>query len=391
VRTLHLQVAWGYSPEAKVQAQLFRHRRPDSRLLAYAQRIVSDPSFPERFGAEARARVLPVDVGWRAPWDPRSPTTRLASVARLGASFPRLTRHAAAYRPDVIYSSQQRWDIGIASALAFALRRPHVVHVHYAVGPWLGLGVVRQLRTSAHVIAISDFIKSQLIEQGVRPERVTRVHNPVTPPPAPAADVRDAVRAELGLPADATLVGEIARISPFKGQLDAIDAFARAAADRPDAHLLIVGGGDGNGLSEGDVRARADRTGLGRRIHVLGGRAFPEAMRILAALDVFIHPSVMEPFGLAVGEAAAAGKPVVAYADGAAPEIVLHEQSGLLAPTGDVPSLAASLRRLIDDRDLARQMGRAGARHATAAFSPPRLGAQLDATLRAVARRSLDR
>jgi glycosyltransferase involved in cell wall biosynthesis len=99
----------------------------------------------------------------------------------------------------------------------------------------------------------------------------------------------------------------------------------------------------------------------------------------LAALDVLVHASADEPFGRILAEAAAAGLPAVAFASGAAPEIVVHERTGLLVTPGDPEALAAAIRRLLGDPVLRRSLGEAARHHAAEHFDVSRLTREVEA------------
>jgi glycosyltransferase involved in cell wall biosynthesis len=79
------------------------------------------------------------------------------------------------------------------------------------------------------------------------------------------------------------------------------------------------------------------------------------------AMDVFVHTSRFEPFGMVVIEAMALGKPVVASAEGGPTEVITPGVDGLLSPYGDPQALAASILRYLDDGELRRSIGRAAA------------------------------
>jgi glycosyltransferase involved in cell wall biosynthesis len=94
--------------------------------------------------------------------------------------------------------------------------------------------------------------------------------------------------------------------------------------------------------------------------------------------------SAEESFGFVLVEAMRAGRPVVAFAVGGVPEVVEHERTGLLAPSGDVQSLARCLQRLIDDERLALQMGLAGRRRYCELFTASRMAEDTEAVYEAV-------
>ena len=91
---------------------------------------------------------------------------------------------------------------------------------------------------------------------------------------------------------------------------------------------------------------------------------------IMAALDVLVHcPTAPEPFGRAVAEAMAAGRSVVAAREGGVPELVEHERTGLLVPTGDVAAFAAATGRLLEDQPLRQRLGSAARQRAESMFA----------------------
>lgn len=189
------------------------------------------------------------------------------------------------------------------------------MHLHYFVGPWLGTSVLQRLPACAHVVTVSEFIHSQALRHGVRVGHATTIRNTIDPSPPLATGTRAAVRAELGVPPDAPLIGMVARLDPWKAQQDVIAAFAKVIGRHPSAYLLFVG----DGRVRPALEAQAGRTLGPERILFAGGRL--DIPRILAALDIFMHPSRDEAFGLAVAEAAGSGLPGVAYAEGATPEL----------------------------------------------------------------------
>ena len=109
--------------------------------------------------------------------------------------------------------------------------------------------------------------------------------------------------------------------------------------------------------------------------------------RLLAALDVFVHPSHNEPFGLAVLEAQLAGLPVVAFDEGAIPEIVEDGRTGFLIRDRDVGALAVAIERLGTDAVMRTEMGRAAIAHAKRAFDKETLAERFRYSLAHAARR----
>jgi glycosyltransferase involved in cell wall biosynthesis len=143
---------------------------------------------------------------------------------------------------------------------------------------------------------------------------------------------RQAVRAELGIPVDAAVVGTVTRLSPQKAPLDFVKAAARVAEQRPDVHFVVV-----------------HLTGLRRDV--------PD---LLHSFDLFALTSLWEGLPRVLPQAMAAGLAIVATAVDGNAEAVESGANGLLTPPGDPDALAAALLRLLDDPALAARMGAAG-------------------------------
>jgi len=113
----------------------------------------------------------------------------------------------------------------------------------------------------------------------------------------------------------------------------------------------------GDGPQRPVLERQAERLGLGERVHFVGAT---EDVRIpLAVMDVFLFPvRWQEGFGLALIEAMAAGKPVVATQTGAVPQIIRHDCDGWLVAPEDSWALAEGVLRLLNDPATARRLGR---------------------------------
>lgn len=176
----------------------------------------------------------------------------------------------------------------------------------------------------------------------------------------PDAQARQALRAELGIPANAWVVGTVGRLAVEKDPTLLLRAASELLND--DFHLVFAG----NGPELRNLRGQAMRDPSGAFVHILGAR--PDVPRVLAACDVFALSSRTEGLPLALLEAMAAGLPVVATAVGGIPDVVRDGINALLVPSSDEEGLRAALRRLHDDRTLAAAMGQC-ARQRSADFS----------------------
>lgn len=369
MRLLGFKLSHGFSSEVRVFATLLRHRGGAYDPAVFYNCLPGASQGSEAFESLASAPAWPIDAGWRpSPEGARPLIARLWSRVRLYGTLPTLLRRARAFAPDVVYSSQQKWDCLAASHVARRLAKPHVVHLLYSVGPWLGRQSLERLRSCEHVVAVSDFIRAEALDHGVAPGRVTTIRNTVPVPPPSPPGMREQARREFGIPLHARTAGIVARLEPSKGQADTIEAFGRVVPQVPGAFLLVVG----EGHTRGDLEDRARRTGFADRIRFTGERH--DLPVVLAALDVFAHPSRRDAAPLAVLEASAAGLPVVAYADGGVAEIVVDGRTGLLAPTGDTAALAGAMEALLADPARSAGLGAAGRAHIAQAFRPEDAG-----------------
>lgn len=281
------------------------------------------------------------------------------------------------------------YDLTVIPRLRQTLRmiRPDIVHTHLIHADLFGfiaskLAGVRTVITSRHNddgfryhpvmrkvsrvmwwlcdggIAISDAIRKFVIEvEGASPDKVTVVRYGL--PYCWKTDdeiqsARHAIRDELSMGDDAIMLGMVCRLVEQKGIGYALEAFKKLYEAFPNAHLVIAG--DGELLTI--LKAKATMLGISERVHWLGWR--DDAQTIMAALDIFLLPSMWEGFGLVLLEAMEKRVPIVASRVSAIPEIVQHGDTGLLVPPRDVDQLKAAIAYLLDDRPHRKYMGLLG-------------------------------
>jgi glycosyltransferase involved in cell wall biosynthesis len=209
-------------------------------------------------------------------------------------------------------------------------------------------------------------------QRQLRPSRPTRVVYPGVElkrfDPASLPTPLEA-RQRLGLPTRGPLIGLVGRLQRLKGVHVLVKAMPAVLRSYPDAHCVIVGG---EHALEPDYPAylkdQIAALGLGRRVMLAGLQR--NVQDWMQAMDIVVHPSDREGFGMAVVEAMALGKPVVAGDSGGPSEIVTSGLHGFLAPYGDADALAASILRYLNDPELARHVG-AAARERARQFSIP--------------------
>jgi len=149
----------------------------------------------------------------------------------------------------------------------------------------------------------------------------------------------------------------IARLIPAKGLPHLFEAIAKVREAHPTIRFLLYG--DGPPRQRAEIRASAERCGL-ETDRVFAGTYEREALpAIMAAADIFVLSSLTEGFPLAVVEAMACGRPIVATAVGGIPDLLQDGVTGILCPPGDAASLARALCRLIELPEERVRLGRA--------------------------------
>jgi glycosyltransferase involved in cell wall biosynthesis len=172
------------------------------------------------------------------------------------------------------------------------------------------------------------------------------------------------VHAELGLPPAAPLVGVVARLAEERKGIALFLQMAAAVAQvDADVHFVIIGDGP---LRPG-LEQRAAELGVAERVSFLGARA--DVPRLVAALQLFVLPSLYEAGPLTLLEAMALGKAVVTTPVGVAEDVVCDEGTGLIVPVGDADALAAAVLRLLSNDELRASMGKRAREEAWPAFS----------------------
>jgi glycosyltransferase involved in cell wall biosynthesis len=274
---------------------------------------------------------------------------------RLGAAA-RLAQHART--ADLVHTHTLAAANVLSRAAGRAAGTPVLAHLHIenhfrpATEPALRRLDNLSARSCAALVAVADDTRRAYERQGYPRGRIEVVYNGVEAS-VPAGD--GDLRAELGIPEGAPLVGEVARLCEVKGQRELIAALPRL----PDAHLVLVGKDlEQGGAFQTGLEREAERLGVRDRVVFAGYR--DDARRILGQLDVLALPSWTEGLPLVVLEAMAAGRPVVATPVGGTPELVADGETGLLVPPRHPAALADALRRLLTDADLRRRLGEAG-------------------------------
>ena len=256
---------------------------------------------------------------------------------------------------------------GVAIATQHFLEPNHVTQ-HGLKGLLSGAAHRWVSRQTSQFIAISQAVRGEMERRGEAPAcKITVVPNGLMPPNpshlAPPAEVR----AALGVPQDAPLLVCAARLEREKDIASLVSAMAHVRAAVPAAVCLVAGEGSKRGALTEQIRAAQ----LPAQVRLLGFR--PDALSLINACDLFVLPSLAEPFGLVLLEAMALGKPVVTTAVGGPLEIVLPGKTGLLVPPGQPEPFARAIVALLSEPLSMKNLGANGYRRFCEEFTAARM------------------
>lgn len=228
-------------------------------------------------------------------------------------------------------------------------------------------------RLHDRVVCISEGIATVLRDAGVPPGKLRTVRSSVDPLPWQAPRPRADLLSEFGMDGERVLIGVVAQLIERKGHHLLFEAL-RDSPLRDRVQVICFGQGPRREALE-QIAA-----GLGDAVRFAGFR--DDLADWLGALDLVVHPALMEGLGVSLLQASAAGVAVVASRAGGMPEAVADGVSGLLVPPGDVDALHEAVRRLVEDASLRRRLGEQGRARIEREFS----NAQMVAGNRAVYR-----
>nr|HDO80806.1 glycosyltransferase family 1 protein [Candidatus Bathyarchaeota archaeon] len=216
------------------------------------------------------------------------------------------------------------------------------------------------------VIAVSNYIKQEVLRMGIRERKVRVVHNGVDVKmfrPA-SKKSRRRVREKYGL-GDGPVVLFLGRLDPSKGLDYLLRALPVVLEEEPEVKVVI----GGQGWLEPVLVSLAKLLGVEDHVVFTGYVPSEELPSLYSAADVFVSPSLCEPFGLTLLEAMACGTPVVSTYAGGIPEFVKPMENGILVDSHSPDQLAYAITLLLQDEELRRKIAENGRRHVEKEFT----------------------
>jgi glycosyltransferase involved in cell wall biosynthesis len=216
----------------------------------------------------------------------------------------------------------------------------------------------RILRRADRFVAISSVVAEELVEHGIPTEKIERIPNSVDNGRFHPVDqpTKLALRRQLGLPVEATIVIYTGRLVTYKGLPLLLRVWQDIAAQHENAYLLLVGSG---GLDidncEAELRTYVSQHQLEERVHFTG--SVTNVPDYLQASDIFVFPTENEAFGISLIEAMACGLAVVSTAVGGLRDLVDHEHNSLVVEAGNQQQLRHALETLLCTPVLRQKFG----------------------------------
>jgi glycosyltransferase involved in cell wall biosynthesis len=209
-------------------------------------------------------------------------------------------------------------------------------------------------RKASKLVAVSDQVHRAVVQR-IRPapDKIVTIYNGVDLERYVHPVDRLAVRRQLGFGADEQIAITVGTLRKPKGHAFLIDAAVILVPQHPDLHFLFAG----DGQLGAELQAKAKSLGLSSNVHFLGNRS--DVPALLAASDLFVLPSLWEGLSMALLEAMAAGKPVVATAVSGTKLVMIPNETGLIVPPGDAAGLAEAILSMISNPERAMAMGAA--------------------------------
>jgi glycosyltransferase involved in cell wall biosynthesis len=330
----------------------------------------------------ALVRHVPASLHASSVWcleDPGALGRELASEGRVVVSlgkrrgrdpalFLALARRIRAQQVDILHCHDElSWFYGVVGA-RLSGRRVRLVMTLHGRRPDMSARHRLEQRvlawSTSSIVSVSEFLRRQVMsELRLSAQRVSTIGNGI----AIAARVPDGTelsraRARLGLESGAIVVGTVGELSTVKNIDMLIEAAAEAARSGLPLRLVLVG--------DGTHRERLTQKAAALGVSAIFTGVRRDVSALLPAFDIYVCSSDYEGISLAILEAMAGGRAIVATAVGGNPELIEDGVNGTLVPKGDAPALARAIVRLAGDPPLRARFGatahaRVGLRYGT--------------------------
>ena len=283
-------------------------------------------------------------------------------------------------RVDIVntHSFIDGWVGAVAAGL---VRGVKVIRTRHLANPVSNRPLTRWLytRLTDALITTGEALRRRLIQENrLAPERIFSIPTAVDLRRFdPAVQPRSGLRREIGIPAQAPLIGTIAMLRRMKGHDVFLDAAAIVRARIPEARFLIVGDIPSASPVKAELRERAARLGIEKDVIFAGYR--DDIPEVLTDLDCVVLASTRsEGLPQVIVQALAMGRPVVATDVGATSELIQNKVTGILVAPNDPAALADGIALVVRDPERAAQWAQAGQQRVRDGYSLPHMADRVE-------------
>ena len=195
------------------------------------------------------------------------------------------------------------------------------------------------------IVSVSKAVSEDLRIRGINEKKITLIYNGIKISKYRQTYDISEIRNKYGVDDKAFMIGAVGRLTPVKGYTYLIEAMSLVIKEITNCHLFIAG----EGPSRDHLESQIEKSNLQNRVKLLG--YVNDIDLFLAAIDLFVMPSLTEGLPISLLEAMAASKPVLASAVGGMPEVIENTDVGVLVPPADPSALAESIIEMYRAKD----------------------------------------
>lgn len=304
-----------------------------------------------------KARSLHLDVEILKMGNKFSPSI-IAKLTKLLRDRKIDILHTHGYKADIIgFLSAKKMKMPLLSTAHGWTQGEVCLRFYYRCDSWF-------LRFFPTVVAVSEEVRKGLRVRGISPSKIVMIENGVDIERLKEIENRNvALRNEFGLGENYHIIVAVGRLAPEKGFKYLLEAVQMIGEDEQEVKLFIIG----EGVLGNDLKSYAERLGIQERVIFTGFRK--DVLSFLSLADIVAMPSLTEGIPIALLEAMALGKPVVAARVGGIPMVVSHGETGLLVEPTNPRMLSDAIKKILTDEDMAFKLGMAGRKFVEEKFS----------------------
>jgi len=268
--------------------------------------------------------------------------------------IPKLIKFIRKNKIDLIHAHGSR--VNLWGSLASLLTGVPIIFTEPSIDFWrennflYKLVDILSMRRNSIIVGVTPAVCAMLAKQGVRPDKIVCINNSVDVSRFSRPFNTSLIKTSLAIPEGVKIIGTVGRLVEPKGHKYLLEAAALVTREIPEVRFIIVGGGH----LEDILKSQAAELGLNGKVIFTGSRTdIPE---MLAIMDIFVMSSIKEGLPIALLEAMASEKPIVATKIAGIPDVIKDGVEGLLIPPGNPGILAEKITYLLKNPGQANKL-----------------------------------